>query len=44
MLQPLFAGSTNATTTISWPMLIMTLAGGLALFLYGMEKMSEGMK
>ena len=44
MLQPLFAGLGTATGAISWAALIMTLAGGLALFLYGMEKMSEGMK
>ncbi len=29
---------------ISWMFLIFGLLGGLALFLYGMEKMSEGMK
>ncbi len=29
---------------ISWPMLCIGLLGGLAFFLYGMEKMSEGMK
>ncbi len=29
---------------ISWTFLIFGLAGGLALFLYGMELMSEGMK
>jgi phosphate:Na+ symporter len=29
---------------ISWDFLIIGLLGGLALFLYGMEKMSEGMK
>jgi phosphate:Na+ symporter len=29
---------------ISWTFLIFTLLGGLALFLYGMEKMSEGMR
>ena len=32
------------TTTISWFFLVMGLLGGLALFLYGMEKMSEGLK
>ena len=31
-------------TTISWGFLIIGLFGGLALFLYGMDKMSEGMK
>jgi phosphate:Na+ symporter len=30
--------------SISWPMLIISLLGGLAFFLYGMEKMSTGMK
>ncbi len=30
--------------TISWIVLIMGLFGGLALFLYGMQKMSEGFK
>ncbi len=29
---------------ISWGFLVIGLFGGLALFLYGMEKMSEGMK
>jgi len=32
------------TTQISWAMLIFGLMGGLALFLYGMELISEGMK
>ena len=32
------------TDTISWGLLIVGLLGGLAFFLYGMEKMSEGMK
>jgi len=39
-----FAASTQADGSISWWVLIMTLMGGLALFLYGMEKMSSGMK
>ena len=39
---PLFAASGGAE--ISWMMLIFGLFGGLALFLYGMELMSEGMK
>ncbi len=34
-------GSVN---DISWGFLIMGLLGGLAFFLYGMEKMSQGMK
>ncbi len=32
------------TTSISWFFVIMGLLGGLVLFLYGMEKMSEGLK
>ena len=32
------------TDGIAWTPLIMTLLGGLAFFLYGMEKMSHGMK
>ena len=32
------------TTDISWFFLVMGLLGGLVLFLYGMEKMSEGLK
>ena len=44
LLNPMFAGASGASDTISWAGLIMTLAGGLAFFLYGMEKMSEGMK
>ena len=42
VLNPLRAA--NADGTIQWATLVMTLIGGLALFLYGMEKMSEGMK
>ncbi|MBW2562621.1 MAG: Na/Pi cotransporter family protein, partial [Deltaproteobacteria bacterium] len=38
----LAAGETSAE--ISWNFLIIGLFGGLAFFLYGMEKMSEGMK
>ena len=44
LLNPMFAGASGASDTISWAGLIMPLAGGLAFFLYGMEKMSEGMK
>ena len=45
MVNSLFASTSSALpNTISWAKLIMTLAGGLAFFLYGMEKMSEGMK
>ncbi|MCP3951040.1 MAG: Na/Pi cotransporter family protein [Desulfobacterales bacterium] len=38
-----FAGG-SSTGEISWGMLIIGLLGGLALFIYGMEQMSEGMK
>ena len=31
-------------SAISWSLLTISLFGGLALFLYGMEKLSEGMK
>lgn len=37
-------GGTESPSSISWGLLIITLFGGLAFFLYGMEKMSEGMK
>ncbi len=40
---PLYA-SVGEARGISWKFLIIELIGGLALFLYGMEKMSEGMK
>jgi len=36
--------SQTGETPISWWFLVMGLMGGLAFFLYGMEKMSEGMK
>jgi len=36
--------SIGNTTTIPWFFLLMGLLGGLVLFLYGMEKMSEGLK
>jgi len=39
---PLFAF--DSTGSISWGFLIIGLFGGLALFLYGLEKMSTGMK
>jgi len=39
----LFAGGSKPGE-FSWGFLIIGLFGGLALFLYGMEKMSEGMK
>jgi phosphate:Na+ symporter len=37
-------GGKESPSSISWGLLIITLFGGLAFFLYGMEKMSEGMK
>ena len=40
---PLYAGE-EISGTISWRFLISGLFGGLALFLYGIEKMSDGMK
>jgi phosphate:Na+ symporter len=40
---PLYAGDTQPNE-ISWGFLLIGLFGGLAFFLYGMEKMSEGMK
>jgi len=44
-MSPLMAGGNEVTSsTISWGLLIMNLLGGLALFLYGMSKMSDGMK
>ena len=44
--QHLFAGQGETTTLspINWKLLIFGMLGGLALFLYGMGKMSEGMK
>ena len=39
-----FSASSKNADSISWGLLIISLLGGLALFLYGMEKMSEGMK
>jgi phosphate:Na+ symporter len=39
----LFAGD-KTPEKISWGLLLIGLLGGLGLFLYGMEKMSEGMK
>jgi phosphate:Na+ symporter len=42
----LFAGEGDSTTlsSISWKLLIIGVFGGLAFFLYGMVKMSDGMK
>lgn len=39
-----YAASSSSSGDISWWFLAITLFGGLALFLYGMEKMSTGMK
>jgi len=36
--------SSTQSDEISWGFMIIGLFGGLAIFLYGMEKMSEGMK
>jgi phosphate:Na+ symporter len=41
-IQPLAA--MDSEETIQWTFLIFGLFGGLALFLYGMEKMSDGLK
>ncbi|MDP6569169.1 MAG: Na/Pi cotransporter family protein, partial [Candidatus Marinimicrobia bacterium] len=43
IINPLFAG-TDGVNSIHWGFLTMNLLGGLALFLYGMSKMSDGMK
>jgi len=44
----LFSGTVQAaadtSSNISWTFLIISLFGGLALFLYGMERMSDGLK
>jgi len=40
----MLAAGSSKPDEISWAFLIIGLLGGLALFLYGMEKMSEGMK
>ncbi len=34
----------RGSATVSWKFMIIGLSGGLALFLYGMKKMSSGMK
>lgn len=41
-ISPLFAGEQGSS--IHWTVLSIGLMGGLSLFLYGMEKMSHGMK
>ncbi len=40
---PLY-GNNSSITAIKWGVLLMGLLGGLSLFLYGMNKMSEGLK
>ena len=42
LIQPLAAMDSGGS--IHWTMLVFTLFGGLALFLFGMEQMSEGLK
>ncbi len=42
-IKPLFAGD-HVNTDIEWSFLVMGLFGGLSFFLYGMDKMSDGMK
>ena len=42
IINPLFAA--GSSDSIQWAMLVFSLFGGLALFLFGMEQMSEGMK
>ncbi len=43
-LDLLAATSTKDPATINWFTMVMQLAGGLCLFLYGMEKMSDSLK
>jgi len=43
LAKPVLA-SGETSSKISWGFLVIGLFGGLAFFLYGMEKMSEGMK
>ncbi len=44
LFSPLTSAFNNNSSGIHWGMLLIGLLGGLALFLYGMAKMSEGMK
>lgn len=39
-----WAGNIDSAEPVNWFFLIIGLLGGLALFLYGMEKMSDGLK
>ncbi len=41
---PCLYAAESATKSISWFFLFISMFGGLALFLYGMEKMSTGLK
>ncbi len=41
---PLHAAAAKSSQPMSWFMMTVGLLGGLAFFLYGMEKMSSGMK
>ncbi|MCF8067634.1 MAG: Na/Pi cotransporter family protein [Desulfobacterales bacterium] len=41
---PVIQAAENSSNEISWFFLIISLLGGLSFFLYGMGKMSEGMK
>lgn len=43
IISPIFAAN-KSPGVIDWSIMIMTLFGGLALFLYGMEQMSAGLK
>ena len=38
------AESVVTTTDVDWPILLITLFGGLALFLHGMDRMTEALK
>jgi phosphate:Na+ symporter len=44
LFSPVSPAFNNNSSGIHWGMLLIGLLGGLALFLYGMAKMSEGMK
>jgi len=44
LFAPICFAAENEVQSISWGYLIIGLFGGLALFLYGMDKMSTGMK
>jgi hypothetical protein len=40
---PCLYAAESGTQTIAWFFLCVSMLGGLALFLYGMEKMSTGL-